>query len=79
MTDPLVPSKPLGLNDVLALDRRGLHAIVEAAAPLDLDALADTSYTGIDLARRTYKRPLVVTQVYLTSVIRWAAWFTWWL
>lgn len=50
MTDPLVPSKPLSLDDVLALDNRGLHAIVEAAAPLDLDALADTTYTGIDLS-----------------------------
>lgn len=48
----LVPTQqgPFGLDDLLAMDRRRLHAIIAAAAPLDLDALADTSFTGIDLS-----------------------------
>lgn len=41
---------PLGVRDVLALSPAELRAIIDAAAPLDLDALADTRYTGIDLS-----------------------------
>ena len=38
------------LSDVLALDADGLFAIMQAAHPLDEAAIADTSYTGIDLS-----------------------------
>jgi hypothetical protein len=41
---------PLSLDAVLALSQDDLFEIVRRAAPLDLDALADTSYTGIDLS-----------------------------
>jgi len=38
------------LSDLLSMSARDLHAIVERGAPLDLDALADTTYTGVDLS-----------------------------
>jgi hypothetical protein len=38
------------LEDLLAMSSAELYAIVERAAPLDPDALADTTYTGIDLS-----------------------------
>lgn len=38
------------IDALIAADARALHGIIEAAAPLDLDALADSSYTGIDLS-----------------------------
>ena len=38
------------LDEILAMKSAELFAIVRAAAPLDLDALADTTYTGIDLS-----------------------------
>jgi hypothetical protein len=40
----------LRLDDLLAMKSDDLHAIVARGAPLDLDALADTTYTGIDLS-----------------------------
>lgn len=40
----------ISLDDLLAMPSTEVHAIVERAAPLDLDAIADTSYTGIDLS-----------------------------
>jgi hypothetical protein len=38
------------LENLLVMSNDELFAIVERAAPLDLDALADTTYTGIDLS-----------------------------
>lgn len=38
------------LADLLAMDRHQLHAIIERALPLDLDALAEKQYQGIDLS-----------------------------
>lgn len=38
------------LDDVLRMDSEALWAIMAKAEPLDLDALADTTYTGIDLS-----------------------------
>lgn len=38
------------LDDLLQMNNAQLFEIVRQAAPLDLDALADTSYTGIDLS-----------------------------
>lgn len=38
------------LDQVLQLDNSQLYDIVRQAHPLDLEALADTSYTGIDLS-----------------------------
>lgn len=49
MNVPAAPPRH-SLADVVAMDAAALHAIVVAAAPLDLDALADTAYTGIDLS-----------------------------
>lgn len=40
----------LTLADLLAMDRHQLHAIIERAYPLDLAALADTQYQGVDLS-----------------------------
>ncbi len=40
----------LSLADILALSQPQLHAIVARGAPLDIEALADTTYTGIDLS-----------------------------
>jgi len=41
--------RPLTLDDLLAMSRPQLYAIIERALPLDLEALADTTYTGVDL------------------------------
>ena len=41
---------PITLQDLLTMNGEQLHAIVQRAEPLDLDALADTTYTGIDLS-----------------------------
>jgi len=53
-TAPLVaiaaPERRIELADLLAMDRRALHAIVARGLPLDLDALAGTQYQGIDLS-----------------------------
>lgn len=38
------------LDQLLAMSGRDLFEIMRRAHPLDLDALADTSYTGIDLS-----------------------------
>ncbi len=38
------------LDDLLAMKSADLYAIVDRGAPLDLDALDDTTYTGIDLS-----------------------------
>lgn len=38
------------LDDLLHMDNVQLHAIVEKGHPLDVHALADTAYTGIDLS-----------------------------
>ncbi|MBK7156037.1 MAG: hypothetical protein IPH72_30395 [Sandaracinaceae bacterium] len=49
---PLTLSDPMTitLDHVLAMSGRELYDIVRRGAPLDLDALADTTYTGIDLS-----------------------------
>lgn len=41
---------PITLEDLMTMNAAQLHAIVQRAEPLDLDALADTTYTGIDLS-----------------------------
>lgn len=38
------------LDDLLAMKSEDLYTIVDRGAPLDLDALDDTTYTGIDLS-----------------------------
>ncbi len=38
------------LDDLLRMDSGELFAIVDRGAPLDLEALADTAYTGVDLS-----------------------------
>lgn len=43
----------IALDHLHEMKRDELMAIVIAAAPLDLDALADTSYTGVDLSMPT--------------------------
>ena len=43
------PHDRLTLDDLLKMSRGELYAIMERALPLDLEALADTTYTGIDL------------------------------
>ena len=40
----------LELWDLLAMDRRQLHSIIERAYPLDLAALEDKQYQGVDLS-----------------------------
>lgn len=40
----------ISVKDLLAMSQDDLWEIVRAAAPLDPDALDDTSYTGIDLS-----------------------------
>ena len=40
----------LTLQDLLAMNGKQLQEIVARGAPLDLDALANSSYTGIDLS-----------------------------
>lgn len=40
----------LSVRDVLSMSQEDIFGIVRAAAPLDPDAVADTSYTGIDLS-----------------------------
>ena len=41
---------PHSLDDLLSMSNDALFDIVMQGAPLDLDALADTAYTGIDLS-----------------------------
>jgi hypothetical protein len=41
---------PISLDALLTMSNDALFEIVRAAEPLDLEALADTSYTGIDLS-----------------------------
>ncbi len=38
------------LDDLLAMTSQDLYAVIDRGEPLDLDALADTTYTGIDLS-----------------------------
>lgn len=41
---------PITLEQIFAMSQTELQAIVDRGAPLDLDALANTTYTGIDLS-----------------------------
>jgi hypothetical protein len=43
-------ARRLTLADLLRMDRHQLHAIIEWAYPLDLAALEETQYQGIDLS-----------------------------
>jgi hypothetical protein len=43
-------STALTLEDLMAMDRHQLHAIVARAAPLDLDVLDGRQYQGVDLS-----------------------------
>jgi hypothetical protein len=40
----------LSLEDLMAMNRAQLHSVLENGHPLDLDALADTQYLGVDLS-----------------------------
>ena len=46
----MMPTKPLTLDDLLAMNAQGLHAIVARALPLDLQAIAGKQYLGVDLS-----------------------------
>jgi hypothetical protein len=48
------PNVTITLDDLLAMSNDDLFAIVARGTPLDLEALADTSYTGIDLSMPTW-------------------------
>jgi hypothetical protein len=49
----------LSLDEVLELSQADLRAIVLQAAPLDLDAVADSTYTGIDLSMPSWFHKLM--------------------
>ena len=40
----------LDLDDLIAMDNSQLHSVLRAGHPLDLNALADTEYLGVDLS-----------------------------
>ncbi len=46
----MTQARPLTLTDLMAMDRRQLHAIIERAHPLDLSALENKQYQGVDLS-----------------------------
>ena len=46
----MTKARHLELEDLLEMNRRQLHAIVECAYPLRLDALEEKQYQGIDLS-----------------------------
>ncbi len=43
-------SRKITFDDLLAMDRHQLHAIIERAYPLDEEQLADKQYQGVDLS-----------------------------
>lgn len=49
----------LSLDQILTLSNRELHAIVDRGLPLDVDAIADHSYTGIDLSMPSWFHKLM--------------------
>lgn len=49
-TVPAAPDRVLDLEDLLTMSARELHAIVEAAHPIDPEALAGRQYLGTDLS-----------------------------
>jgi hypothetical protein len=46
----MTESRQLALEDLMAMNRHQLHAIIERASPLRLDALEEKQYQGIDLS-----------------------------
>lgn len=46
----MAQSRPITFEELLKMDRRELHAIVERAHPLDLGVLAEKQYQGVDLS-----------------------------
>ncbi len=46
----MAATQRLELKDLMAMNRHQLHAIIERAYPLDLTALEETQYQGIDLS-----------------------------
>jgi hypothetical protein len=44
------PTTPVTFDDLLEMSGRQLHAIVEAARPIDVDSLAGKMFTGSDLS-----------------------------
>lgn len=46
----MTANQPITLQDLMAMNRHQLHAIIERAHPLDLDALAEKQYQGVDLS-----------------------------
>ena len=47
---PATPDRPLEMDDLLTMSGRQLHAIMDAAHPIDLDSLVDRQFTGTDLS-----------------------------
>ncbi len=47
---PAAPDRPLELDDLLDLSSRELHAIMDAAHPIDPEAMAGRQYLGTDLS-----------------------------
>ncbi len=47
------------LPDLMAMDRRQLHAVLCAGHPLDRDALAGTQYLGVDLSLPGWARRIL--------------------
>lgn len=46
----MTPPRPLTLNDLLTFGAAELHTIVMRAHPLDVDALVEKQYQGVDLS-----------------------------
>ena len=43
-------ANPMTLDDLIQMDAKRLHEVLQQGHPLDLDALADTQYLGVDLS-----------------------------
>ena len=48
--DNSASARRIRLTDLMAMDRRQLHTTLHHGHPLDLEALADTQYLGVDLS-----------------------------
>jgi hypothetical protein len=59
MTDGSPKRDPLTLDDLVAMDGRALHAVLEAGHPLDPDVLAERQYLGVDLSLPGWARRIL--------------------
>ena len=50
---------PITLEDLLAMDRHGLHRVMREGHPVDREALAETQYLGVDLSLPGWARALL--------------------